>query len=134
METAENKNWSLSEAFSKANHFRHFIMDLSMIGMAIGAVVATSGVFGLFDPLWGFAKMHISGLPSLLDTPNFLVGAFEQASNGTWFTGIETPMHHGNVAHASHLADVGTTIAQEQADIAAALGVGTSDLDETCTL
>ena len=104
-----------------------------MIGMAIGAVIASGGVFGLFDPLWGFAKMHVSGLPSLLQTPDFLVGAFEQASNGTWFTGIETPMHHGEM-HASHIAGASEVITQKQTDIAATLGIDPAALDETCTL
>ncbi len=89
---------SLSDTFNKVNHWRHVLMDISMIGMAIGAIVATGGSAGFLDPLLGWAKMHFSGIPDvLMSGPEFLTDAFEQASNGTWFTGLETDMHSGHV-------------------------------------
>lgn len=84
----------LKKAFKTANHIRHTLMDLSMIGMAIGALVATGGAVGLFDPVIAFFKMHVSGIPALFTAgPEFLTDAFNNAMEGTFFTGTEATHH-----------------------------------------
>lgn len=101
---------SIGETFNTVNHLRHTLMDLSMIGMAIGALVATGGATGFIDPVLGWLKMHVSGIPDLFTSgPEFLSSAFEQAQDGIWFTGAEADMHSmhemdaiDHSAHADH--------------------------------
>jgi hypothetical protein len=105
--SAEAKG-GLKSAFQKANHWRHIIMDISMVGMAVGLIVASGGMTGFLDPLWAFAKMHVSGIPDLFTHgPAFLADAFNNAANGVWFTGAEvshTAMHGGMAPTATHQA------------------------------
>lgn len=76
-------------------------MDLSMIGVAIGALVASGGATGFLDPVLAWAKMHVSGLPSFLTAgPQFLTSAFQQAGGGVWFTGITPDMGAMHAGHA----------------------------------
>ena len=96
-EEASGKKTTLKQVFNKVNHIRHVLMDVSMIGMAVGAFVATGGAIGFFDPLLSWAQMHVSGIPDLLTSaPDFLGNAFEQAQDGVWFTGNEASMSHAD--------------------------------------
>ena len=107
---------SLSSTFSKVNHWRMVLMDISMIGVAIGAVVATGGAVGFFDPVIAWAKMHVSGIePLVTKGASFLASAFKQAGAGVWATGA-TPsaaaLHAGHgMASAAAVAPVAKTAA-----------------------
>lgn len=114
---AEGKQ-SLSQTFNKLNHFRHTIMDFSMIFMAIGAVVAGAGpLVGILDPITPFIKMHFQGWLMAPDAlSQFIPDAMSNLDAGTWFSGIDasSSMHnmHGMAAasvpdamgHAAHSA------------------------------
>ncbi len=80
-------------AFHKFQHWRHRLMDISMLGLAVGAFAASGGTTALLDPVMAWIKMHFVGLaPLLTDGPGFLSSAFQQASQGVWFTGAQANM------------------------------------------
>jgi len=117
-EAATADGFSLSKTFKRANHWRHILMDISMIGMAVGALVATGGASGFLDPIWGWMKMHVMGIPELFSSGGeFLSNAFEQATQGTFFTGVETNMHGAGV-HADPItySEQGFQQAEQSAD------------------
>ncbi len=92
---------SISDTFNEINHWRHILMDFSMVGMAVGALVATGGASGFLDPIAGWAASHVTGIPTLLGGgQEFLASAFEQAADGVWYTGAETGMDH--MDHSMH--------------------------------
>lgn len=81
-------NGSLSSTFKKAHHWSMVLMAFSMAG-SIMAGLAIAGVpYAGLDGVIAYAKMHVSGIPDLFTYgPDFLSTAFEQASNGVWYTG-----------------------------------------------
>lgn len=115
---------SLKDTFKKVNHWRHRLMDLSMIGMAIGGLVTTGGAMGLLNPVLGWAQMHFSGLPALLfDGPEFLADAFSNAADGVFLTDTApdmSGMHDmggGMETHAdAGFSDIQETQIQDQAE------------------
>lgn len=111
MASEEGGGRSLTETFKKVNHWRHWLMDISMIGMAVGAVVASGGTFGFLDPIASWMKMHVTGIPELLEHGGeFIEVASAQAGEGTWYAGTEidhSAMHGGGEVH--HAPDVSGT-------------------------
>lgn len=98
-------NGGLSGMFGKVNHWRHIAMDLSMFGMAVAAFAASGGVSGVLDPVLGWAKMHVSGIPDLLvHGPDFLGEIFAQASTGEgqWFVDSDIELHAMHHDHLGH--------------------------------
>lgn len=93
-DTTAPASGGLTSMFKKANHWRHTLMDISMLGMAIAGLVATGGATGFLDPVWAFLKMHVSGIiPLFQAAPGFLESAFHQAGHGVWFTGAQSAGH-----------------------------------------
>lgn len=122
--TATAEGFSLSGTFNKLNHWRHILMDISMIGMAIGALVATGGKIAFLDPFVAWLKMHFAGLAPLMNgLPEFLHQAGASAGQGVWYTGADASMHamHGGaqMAHpATHgAAGMAAYTATEQASL-----------------
>ena len=117
----EQDSWTLSETFKKAGRFRHFLMDVSMLGMAVGAVVATGGAVGLFDALGPFFHMHVAGIPELFTAGgNYLASTFNAESGFQLATeNFFTSAHgvHGaaeGAAHAGHvMADASGAVAAD---------------------
>lgn len=99
---------SLGDTFRTVNSFRHTLMDISMIGMAIGGIMASGGATAFLDPFIGWAQMHVAGIPELITGgPEFLSNAWEQAQNGVFLTAEGSGaamMTHGAGEHAMHAA------------------------------
>ncbi len=106
---AESSGFSLSDTFKKANHYRHMLMDFTMITMAIGTVVATGGMFGLFDPIGLFLNMHIPSPSDIGSIGSFVTDAFSNAANGTFITDAALTAPHAvhGVGAASHAVTAG---------------------------
>ena len=119
---------SLVNAFKKVNHYRMVLMDIAMIGVCVGTLVATGLPFGFGDLGAAYAKMHVMGLEPLVTSgPDFLSTAFSQANQGMWYTGVEAPMHamHGAtitaapvsaapiVSHSAHAGHAMASVASE---------------------
>ncbi len=89
-EKAASSSMSLTDKFKKVNHIRHWLMDISMFGMAIGALVATGGATGFLDPVIGWIKMHFVGIPELFSSgPDFLAAASEGFNQGMLYVGTD---------------------------------------------
>lgn len=82
----ERNELSLREAWSKANHWRHHLMDFTMLTMALGALVATGGVTGLLDPVGIFLNMHIPAMSDLSAIWSGLEGMYSAAMEGSWIS------------------------------------------------
>ncbi len=91
---------SLSSTFNKLNHWRHNLMDFTMIVGAIGLVVASGGSMGLLDPIGIFAQMHFPSMESLAAIPDFLTGAFQSVADGTLLTSTASVAADPHAMHA----------------------------------
>lgn len=91
---------SLTETFSKVNHARHILMDVAMLSVAVGLVVSTGGLSGIFDPIGLFAQMHIPSMADLSAIGTFIGDAFTNAANGVFMTDAVLLDPHS--AHATH--------------------------------
>lgn len=111
---------SLADKFKKANHYRHILMDISMIGMAIGGLVATAasgGTLAFLDPIGQWIGMHFSGLGGYLQIGEFFNIAAESAQYGTYATdSFFTLDHAAHGAHsvAEHAAHIGGASSQTE--------------------
>lgn len=96
---------SLTDTFKKANHWRHHIMDASMLLLAIGAAVTAAGpMVGIFDPITPFLKMHFEGFlmaPDILS--DFIPDAFDNLGDGVLASGMDIGSAHdmGGMAHGA---------------------------------
>lgn len=107
MADAAAEGFSLTNAFKKANHIRHWIMDISMALMAITAVVSVAGpMVGILDPIGPFIKMHFAGFSGIGDLFNYAPDAIHNLGNGVLFSDIPVDP---TALHASHgMPDVGS--------------------------
>lgn len=115
MAEAAAEGFSLTNAFKKANHVRHWIMDISMALMAVTAVVATAGpMVGIFDPIGPFIKMHFAGFAGIGDLFNFVPDAVGNLGDGVMLSDIpvnDAALHAGHsmptpdaISHFEHAA------------------------------
>jgi hypothetical protein len=98
---------SLVNAFKKINHYRMVLMDVAMIGVCVGTLVATGLPFGFGDFGALYAKMHVMGFDPLVTSgPDFLSTAFAQANQEVWYTGVDAPLHSMHAAAPAAVAPI----------------------------
>lgn len=120
-EAVKNEGFSLKEAFSKVNHIRHIMMDVAMFTAAVGALVATGGAIGVFDPVSIFLGMHIPDISNIMAIGEYVGVAFENASNGFWVT--QNAFMDPHALHAGHAALAGGVAAGAPEAARSALGL-----------